>query len=79
MFDVTESQNSNMAAAKPEVLISQLLEETERKSNGYPYVFGVKEHEYANMDVTLSNRKSEIQDGGFMVGFPTSGLVRQHS
>ena len=66
--DVMGIRKFKMAAAKPEILISQLLNQIEtRRSNGYTqtHVFGVKELNGASVDVGRCNRKAEkIQDGG---------------
>ena len=63
MLDATGSQNSNMAAAKPEVYISQLLYEIETKFQWLPVHFGVKLANEVMENNVGCNRKPEIQYG----------------
>ena len=50
LINVTESNKSKMAAAKPEVLKSHLLCKIATKFKGYAHIFGVQQHGKPNMD-----------------------------
>ena len=63
MLDVTGSQKFKMAAAKPEVLISQLPYE-KRDIKGSIQGFGAQKLSGAIADIARCKRKSEIQYGG---------------
>ena len=53
-----------MAAKKPEVTISQLVDKLETNSNGYTHVSRIQ-HSHGTNDNTVGlNRKCELQDGG---------------
>ena len=64
----TGSQKFKMAAAKPEVIVSQLLYKIAKKFDRLPDVFGVGELSAAIKKAPSSNRKSEIQDGSCQTG-----------
>ena len=68
MWEVTGSQNSNMAAAKPEVLISQLLYGIETKFQRLPYIFEVQLSNGAMENNVRCNQKPEFQYGGRQTG-----------
>jgi hypothetical protein len=61
MLDVTGSQNSSMAAAKPDVLISQLPCRIETKFQRLPLHFLVQLFIGAMVNHAGCNRKPEIQ------------------
>ena len=66
---VTESRKKfKMAAAKPEVLISQLLNHIETPFQRLTPIFGVHEFNEAIPNIVRCNRKSVIQDGGRQIG-----------
>ena len=68
LSDVTGSRNSKMAAAKPEVHISQLLDKTAMPFQRLPPIVGAQEVIGAILNTARCNRKSEIQDGGRQTG-----------
>ena len=65
---------------KPAVLKSHLVDVMATKFQRLPACFWGSSN---SMEIVLMlcdiNRKSNIPAGGLVVGFPTSGLVRQHS
>src|SRR5664279_125026 len=65
--DVTGSRKSKMLAAKPEILIHQLVSTIATKIQrlrGLPNVFGVQEHDRTNMNTFRFKQKWEIKYGG---------------
>jgi hypothetical protein len=57
-----------MAAAKPEVSISQLLHKIETKFQRLTPIFGVHQFTETHRNTVTCNRKLEIQDGGCQTG-----------
>jgi len=62
--NVTGSRSSKMAAVKPEVLLSQLLDQIATPFKRLTSIFWVHQLSGTIANTARYNRKSEIQDGG---------------
>ena len=62
--DVTGSKKFKMAAAKPEVLISQLLDKIATPSQRLSPIFGVQQLNGVIVNTVRCNRKSVLKDSG---------------
>ena len=68
LSDVTGSRKFKMAAAKPEVLISQLLNQIATPFQKLPHICGVQQLNGTMANTARCNRKQKIQDGGRQTG-----------
>jgi hypothetical protein len=69
LCDQIASRKSKMAASKPEVLISQLVDELVTKFQRLsPFVSEVQQLNASSLIAVRSNRKSEVEDGGLQTG-----------
>ena len=63
-LDIRGVQKFKMAADKPEVLISQLVDEIETPFQGLPSISGVEQLNSTIVHYTRHKGSPEIQDGG---------------
>jgi hypothetical protein len=68
-----------MAAAKPEVLVSRLVDQIAARFQRLPQVFEVQQSNCDIPDIMRCNRKSIIEDGGRQTGNTYISASRQDS
>ena len=74
MLDIRGVQKFKMAAYKPEVLISQLVDEIETPCQGIPPILGVEQLNGTIVHYTRHKGSPEIQDGGLQTGLQAAIL-----
>ena len=75
--DVTGNRHFRMAAAKPEVLISQLLDKMATPFQRLTPIFGIQQLNNATANTVRCNRKSVFKDGGRQTGSTYISASRQ--
>src|SRR5258706_12595362 len=66
--DIRGVQKFKMAACKPEVVISQLVDEIETRFQGLTHIFGVQQLNDTIVHCTRYKRSPETQDGRLQTG-----------
>src|SRR5258706_10539904 len=66
--DIRGVQKFKMAACKPEVVITQLVDEIQTRFQGLTPIFGVQHLNGTIVHCTRSKGSPEIQDGGLQIG-----------
>ena len=77
ILDIRGVQKFKMAACKPEVLISQLVDEIETPFQGLYPIFGAEQPNSTIIHYTGHKGSPEIQDGGLLNGSTYISACRQ--